>query len=936
MNPTIFPQLRVRTGYSFKYAYGRLDAVLERIKAVGANTMGMVDHTTWGHVKFEQAASKAGITPLFGLEFPVLMENALGAKPKAWMLAYDTRFFYQLSSKASKEGGLHLGTLIDAPGVITFAGGSALFDPDPSAFDYVDLNPCSFTAAMTSIQYARKHGKPMVITSYNDMPSNDDKSNAYAWEVRESVGPRNIMTIHGIRARLGKLLALDEWSEAISNTYYVAEKLKGVTLAKAPMIHLDGDLASLCLQGMNLRLSTGYLSTWNNEYEERLRMELDLIHAKGFESYFLMVADLVQFAKQHMLVGPGRGSAAGSLVCYLLRITEVDPIQHGLLFQRFIDVSRADWPDIDIDFNDTKRDLVFDYLVKKYGSEHIARVGNLLQMQPKSIFPHVSKKFGISIDDTMMLRRQLSTFKQGDELYGHSIQDTIEKTSGGQAFAEKHPAAVKCMAALELHPSHTGVHAGGVLVCNDPISDFCTVNADGVACIDKVDAEYLNLLKVDILGLRTLGIIEDAGVMSAEELYKLPLDDASVLDILNEDRVSGIFQFEGDAVRGVTRQVKVDRFGQIDHLTALARPGPLQAGMGTRYIKRANGQAKIAYDIPQLEPILSDTYGVFLYQEQVMAVCKDIGGFDWAKVSAVRKGMAKSKGAEYINQWLPDFVAGAAERGVEKEAATKLWDAMVTFGGYGFNRAHSCSYAIVTYWTMYLKRYHPLHFAAACLRSAKDDDQVVAILRELAKEGITYTALDPDYSQMNWVAADGRLIGGIRNAVGYGAVKALSYVQKRTAGILTEKDRESLANAKVKYADINEAHTLYGHYYKNPELIGVTSGLPIKNIKKVKDNDTGLVIAKLTKKALLDENSPDRIKRRNGESYRGPSAFADFYMTDDSTDSPFRMRIRPELYPSVGQRIYEEAPIGSWFLVMGRKLEDIDMFIVKKIKRIDV
>jgi hypothetical protein len=319
-----------------------------------------------------------------------------------------------------------------------------------------------------------------------------------------------------------------------------------------------------------------------------------------------------------------------------------------------------------------------------------------------------------------------------------------------------------------------------------------------------------------------------------------------------------------------------------------------------------------------------------------MAVCKDIGGFDWAKVSAVRKGMAKSKGAEYINQWLPDFVAGAAERGVEKEAATKLWDAMVTFGGYGFNRAHSCSYAIVTYWTMYLKRYHPLHFAAACLRSAKDDDQVVAILRELAKEGITYTALDPDYSQMNWVAADGRLIGGIRNAVGYGAVKALSYVQKRTAGILTEKDRESLANAKVKYADINEAHTLYGHYYKNPELIGVTSGLPIKNIKKVKDNDTGLVIAKLTKKALLDENSPDRIKRRNGESYRGPSAFADFYMTDDSTDSPFRMRIRPELYPSVGQRIYEEAPIGSWFLVMGRKLEDIDMFIVKKIKRIDV
>lgn len=931
---TGFPQLRVRTGYTFKGAYGRLDAVLNQCKAVGAEAAGVVDGNTWAHVKWEEAAKKAGITPLFGLEFPV---DALDKdrKPRAWMLARDTRDFYRLSTLSAQKKGLTLSDLYEQAGVITFPGGAAACDPNPRAFDYVDVNMASITAAFASVDYARRHALPMVITSYNDMPSAADKSNAYAWEVREAIAPRFISSIDDIRKRLEGVLTPMEFDGAITHTCEVAKELSGIELAKAPMIKLEGDLWQLCREGAQYRLAGGYISAWNDIYEARLRMEIELIQSKGFDSYFFMVSDLVKWAKERMLVGPGRGSAAGSLVCYLMRITEVDPIEHGLLFQRFIDVSRSDWPDIDIDFPDGKRDLVFNYLKTKYGNEYIARVGNLSQLQPKSIFPQVSKKFGIDINDTMMLRRQLSTFKQGDEAYGHAIKDTVEKTSGGREFAEKHPTATACMCALELHPSHTSVHAGGVLVCNEPIEDFCTVSADGVACIDKGDAEYLNLLKVDALGLRTLGIIDDAGVMTQEQLYKLKFDDQRVLDILNEDRVSGIFQFEGDAVRGVTRQVHIDRFGQIDHLTALARPGPLQAGMGTKYTARATGKRKVEYDPPHVEPFLADTYGVFLYQEQVMAVCKDIGNFDWAKVSAVRRAMGKSKGAEYINQWWPDFWAGAATHGLTEAQARKLWDAMVTFGGYGFNKAHSCSYAIVTYWTMYLKRYHTLHFAASCLRSAKDDDQVIAILRELAKEGVNYTALDPDYSDMNWLVADGRLIGGIRNAVGYGPVKALKYVQARNSGTLTDKDRDALAKAKVKYADINEAHTLFGEYYRHPELIGVTSGLPIHNIKDVSDDDTGVVIAKLTKKTLLDENESGRIKRRGGYRYRGPSEFVDFYMTDDSTDSAFRMRVRPELYPTIGRDVFENAPVGSWFLVKGRKLAEIDMMIVKKMKRID-
>jgi DNA-directed DNA polymerase III PolC len=880
---------------------------------------------------------KSELRPMFGMEIPVLSRGEDGdwskVKPVAWVLAKDTRKFYNLTTACVQGTGLTETHMATAEGVIRFVGGALHLHPD--AYDYVDVNPSSYLHAWRSVQLARKTGKPMVITNYNDMPALKHKPFAYAWEVRDSVGLRHIASEVEMWEVLKHIMTEEEWDDAVGNTHTVAGMLEETKLQKAPLIHLDGDMVALARDGMRSRLARGHIAEWTEEYEARFNMEIEQIQLKKFDSYFLVVADLVRFAKQHMLVGPARGSSAGSLVCYCLDITEVDPIPHDLLFQRFIDISRADLPDIDIDFADTKRHLVFEYLRDKYGIQNVAKLGNINTLKAASVMEQVRKKFGIEFNEVAKVRNALIEYSSGDARYGKGLEDTFKTTAPGQEFTHRYPAAATCMGDLEIHPSHTGVHAAGILVCNDPVSDYCTVTDEGVAQIDKPDSEYLNLLKIDALGLRTLGIIEDTKVVTAEQLYSLKLDDQEVFKILNDDKVSGIFQFEGDAVRSVTRSVDVDRFSKIDNLTALARPGPLASGMAQKYIARAAGDEPIKYDVPQLEKYLKDTYGVFLYQEQIMSVVKEIGLFDWVKTSAVRKAMSGRKGEEYFNKMGEDFVAGATSQGVPLDQAKKIWQEMVTFGSWGFNKSHSVSYAVVTYWTCWLKRYHMLEFAGACLRAAKDDEQTIAILRELAKEGVSYTPIDPEFSEVNWTVADGRLIGGIMNAKGYGAVKALSYVQKRAAGTLTEKERERLAKAEVQYADLREAHTKWGWAYDRPRLIGVRAGDKILNMKEVADREEAVVFGKLTKKILADENEAIRIKKRGGKVMKGQTQFIDLMCVDDSADSPMRFRIRPDNYLKIGKDIAENVPVGAWFMIRAWKIQGIDMMIIKNIKRID-
>ena len=934
-----FPQLRVRTGYTFRDVYGRMSEVFDRIKALECVDVGIVDaRGTWSHVRSEKEGKKREVNVMFGMEFDIIADeesepDTFKFKQQAWALAERTREFYTNTTACVQNSGLFRDQFGAMTGMIKFCGG-AIDRLRIDDFDYIDINPSSILLAAKGVALHRATGKPMVITSKNDMPSEESKDFAYAWEVRTSVGLNTIASLAELYDQLKWVMSVEEFKEAVLNTYAVADRLKGITLPKAPIIHLEGDMVALAREGMEYRLKAGHIKEWTKEYEDRFVEEIHQIQLKEFDSYFLVVADLVRYAKTQMLVGPARGSSAGSLVCYCMGITEVDPIPHKLLFQRFIDVSRADLPDIDIDFADTKRHLVFDYLREKYGAANVSKMGNINTLKAASVMMQVCKRFLIPTHEAFVVRNSLIEYSSGDARYGKGLQDTFDQTAPGQSFTKRFPEAAKCMGDLEIHPSHTGVHAAAILVCNDPISDYCTVNADGVAQIDKPDSEYLNLLKIDALGLRTLGVISDTGCVDADTLYGLTMDDPAVLEVINKDRVSGIFQFEGQAVRSVARFVEVDRFSRIDNLTALARPGPLASGMAQKYIERCAGREPVEYEAPQLEPYLNETMGVFLYQEQIMAVVKDIGRFDWVRTSAIRKAMSGRKGEEYFNQQGADFVSGAMESGLEEEKAKQIWNEMVTFGSWGFNKSHSVSYAIITYWTCWMKVYHRLEFAAACLRQAKSDEQTIAILRELEHEGVDYTPIDPDFSQRNWTVADGRLIGGIQNAKGFGPVLAAKYIEAREKGTLTKQMRARLANAEIKFHDLHEAHTKWQFAYDNPSRIGVSSGNPIEDMRNVKDKDNCLVIAKLTKKVLADENEAIRIKKRGGIRKEGLTQFLDLMCVDDSTDTPIRFRIKPKLFPSMGKPIAEGAPKGTWFLIKAWKLPDIDMMIVKNIKQL--
>ncbi|XAO36825.1 DNA polymerase [Pseudomonas phage WP1] len=252
------------------------------------------------------------------------------------------------------------------------------------------------------------------------------------------------------------------------------------------MIHLDGDIVALAREGQAYRLSRGHIKEWTQVYEDRFQEEIKQIQLKDFDSYFLVVADLVAFAKKHMLVGPARGSSAGSLACYLLGITEADPLPHRLLFQRFIDISRSDLPDIDIDFADTHRYLVFEYLQQKYGTWNVVKLGNINALKAASVIAHVGKRFGIPFHDTDNIKNSITEYTSADERHGKGLEDTFEKTQPGRDFREKYEIASACMGDLEIHPSHSGVHAAGILACNDEVTDFCTVTPEGIAQLDSL------------------------------------------------------------------------------------------------------------------------------------------------------------------------------------------------------------------------------------------------------------------------------------------------------------------------------------------------------------------------------------------------------------------------------------------------------------------
>lgn len=918
----MIPQLRVRTEFTFRQAFGPIARVAQTLQCLGTPTAAIVDGGTWGHVRWDKALRKVGVRPAYGTELAVVQPD--GRKPTAWALAADTRAFYRFSTAARQPGADVTSLFRDAgPGVLRFAG-AALTDPD--TFDYVDLNPASPLQQRAAMALAARTGKPLVVTSDNAYPAPEDYKAFAAIIGRDRVTPQHLLSDEELRSAL-RCLDDAAWARAVANTHAAAERC-AAALPTAPIIEVEGDLRALAEAGRLRRLSRGHLAAWPEEYAARLARELDAVEAKGFESYFLVVADLVRWAKERMLVGPGRGSSAGSLLCYVLGITEVDPIPHGLLFERFIDMTRADLPDIDIDFNDAKRDECFRYLTERYGADCVARIGNISTLKPRSVLAEVCKRFGIPDGERFDLVNVLIEYSSGDSRYGKGLEDTLLNTETGRNFAARHPEA-GVMGAAENHAWHTSVHAAGVIVCNVPVNEFCTIGADGVAQLDKPDAEALNLLKIDALGLRTLGIIEDAGVVTAEELYALKLDDPRVLRIFNEHKYCGIFQFEGNAQRSISAQVDVDSFRTVDHLTALARPGPLGGGATGKYVNRKAGKESVEFTHECLRELLQDTYGVVLYQEQVMRIVRDIGKFSWADTTTIRKAMSGRKGKEYFDQQGAKFISGAAQDGIDEPTAKAIWDEICSFGAWGMNKSHTCAYAVISYWCAWMKAYHPLEYAAACLRNAKDDEQALELLREITSEGTPYIAFDPERSASTWSVQDGTLVGGFQNLVGYGPSKAAAAIAQRAAGKL---DKAKIAAAQVKFAELYPLHRTYAALYADPAAHGCIEGSVVATYDTLPLEGDVLYLGRVVKKELRDENETVRVGRRNGRRLQGQTLFADLFVSDDH-GGPVICRIGRFDFERFGRRAVERlTPEQDVVLLRGKRVPGFNMIRVDRIK----
>lgn len=533
-------------------------------------------------------------------------------------------------------------------------------------------------------------------------------------------------------------------------------------------------------------------------YLARVKYELDLILLKGFEDYFLVTSDIVRWSKDNGIpVGPARGSAAASLVCWLLRITEVNPMLFpNLIFERFIDLNRHDLPDIDLDFDDELRYRVGERLVAKYGAERVGSIGTFVMYKGKNSLDDVARVESIPLSAVEDVKGGLLERSSGDLRYGQTIEDSIALFPKVAKVFETYP---KLRQAQKLEGNLKGfsVHAAGKVVANGKLTDNLAVytrrdpkgNTIGtVLSIDKYDAEYLNVLKLDFLGLTTMGLIRIAlGIigMTLEELYAVPLDDEKVYEGFRRNEVIGIFQFDGRAMRSVNREVKPDTFAEVCDINALARPGPLHSGAAAEYIMAKHKRKVVEFLHPIVSEITAHTQGQIVYQEQILRVVRELGGFSWEEAALVRKLISKKQGEQAFNRLQGKFLEGCSSLGVRESVAAKVWKQLVTAGAYAFNAAHCVSYGMLAYWCMWLKQNHPLAFYSASLQKfsgPSHKEKALDILKECAAKGIQVLPPCPELSGAQWSIQGEALLAGLVQVPGIGATTAeamLAWRQER-------------------------------------------------------------------------------------------------------------------------------------------------------------
>lgn len=493
-------------------------------------------------------------------------------------------------------------------------------------------------------------------------------------------------------------------------------------------------------------------------YAERVRYEMGLMLDKGLADFFLITSDMVRWAKDHGIpVGPGRGSVAASVVSWLLRITEIDPYRYqGMLFERFLDVSRADPPDIDLDISDERRHEVHEYLAERYGADCVGTVCNFVRYRGKNSLGDVARVYNIPMAAKEAIASRIVERSGGDSRFDASLEDTVAMFPAAKAAYDAFP---NFRQALRLEGNYRGLgtHAAGFIVSNTPLTNICaTYVKDGrdIMSIDKYDIEYCGALKMDLLGLSTMGMIarclEMAG-LRLEDLYGIPDTDVDTLDVFRSGDVTGIFQFEGRATRLVNRDVHPDNFAQVADINALARPGPLFSGTTAEYVEVKHGRRRAESLHPYIDGITGATFGQIIYQEQILQILRDLGGFDWFSVGQIRRIISKKLGEAAFQMSYEQFAQGCKDRhGIDRDLSDRIWKRLVTSGTYSFNIAHAVSYSMLAWWTAWLKCHYPTEFFAASLAKEEDKDAAYKLMKDCEAHNIKVVPPALNISHKTW------------------------------------------------------------------------------------------------------------------------------------------------------------------------------------------
>jgi len=593
--------------------------------------------------------------------------------------------------------------------------------------------------------------------------------------------------------------AFKDFPEAIETTLEIAEKCNlEIELGKNYLPHFpipedagvktpDEYLEKLAFEGLQRRYKT-----ITKEIEDRFRYELDVIKRMGFSTYFLIVHDFIsQARKMGVAVGPGRGSAAGSIVSYALGITNIDPLKYDLLFERFLNPERVSMPDIDVDFADDKRELVINYVKKKYGEKSVAQIITFGTLSSRAVIRDVGRVLGISLQTIDSITKNIPVIEGKPMSLSEALEKVPElewlKTTNDPKLKE----LVRYALILEGLNRHPSTHAAGVVIAPGDISDYVplyqTPQTELMTQYDKDYLEKAGLLKIDMLGLRTLTVIVNTLKLIKQNhgieinIDEIPLDDEKTFQLLGEGRTVGVFQFESSGMQEYLRKLKPTNIHDLAVMNALYRPGPMQ--MIDDYIARKHGEKPVEYLHPKLEPILKETFGIVVYQEQVMQIANQIAGFSLAKADLMRRAMGK-KDKELMAKQRDEFIGGAVKNGIDRKIAEAIFDMLEKFASYGFNKSHAVAYAYLAYQTAYLKAHFPAEFMAATMSSElHDTDKIVLLIEDCRRMGIKVLPPDINESNLDFTIIDKNTIrfglGAIKN-VGENAVNEIIRVRNES------------------------------------------------------------------------------------------------------------------------------------------------------------